>query len=91
MAEAAVWFFYVHTAMCGIFVVMVASFALKRWRERHRTGELGLSAAGGRGRELGLRGPADEAFLHGMGYVTLGLYLLYAEVYLFRVYSYLQP
>lgn len=91
MAEAAVWFFYVHTAMCGIFICMVGAWAFSRLNGRRAERLVPVSVGARSGPSAGARALGDEAFLQGMGYVTLGLYLMYAEVYLYRVYSFLQP
>ena len=81
MAEAAVWFFYVHTAICGVYLCMVASFG---WAWVRRNGVL---AAIPKTHKVGpVRRIDDSTFMHAAGYVILGLYLVYAELYLYRVY-----
>ncbi len=90
MAEAAVWFFYVHTAICATFLCMAASWLWSRLRGEGLVALVPVALCLGKSRSSGRQLFGDEAFMHGAGYAILGLYLFYAEIYLYRVYSFIQ-
>ena len=80
MISLAKIFFYIHTALCFAYVCVVLS-ALGRSLKSEGALDFGSLRVGN------LLLLNNDRVVDGVTYLILGLFLLYAEIYMYRVYS----